>query len=150
MRVLETDIAIAASPDQVWGVLVDFDAYPEWNPFITSIAGLAQPGEQLAVALTLPGGRTITMRPRVQAVEPTQRFAWLGHLGVRGVFDGAHELVLQAGADGTTVFSPTRDVRRRARAVHRSTARADEGWLRSDERGIEGPRRGCAAPGEQG
>ena len=130
MRVLETDIAIAANPEQVWDVLVDFDAYPEWNPFITSIAGLAQPGEQLAVALTLPGGRTIKLRPRVQAVEPTRRFAWLGHLVVPGVFDGAHELGLQPGADGTTVFTQ-RETFRGALVpfTGRLLARTEEGFV---------------------
>ena len=142
MRKLETDIAIAASPEQVWDVLIDFDAYPEWNPFITSIAGLAQPGERLAVALTLAGGRTINMRPRVQDVEPARRFAWLGHLGVRGVFDGAHELVAATGRERHRVVHPTRDVPRGARAVHGSTAHADRGRLPGDELGAEGPRRG--------
>jgi hypothetical protein len=104
MRVLETSVEITASPEQVWRVLTDFDAYPEWNPFVTSIAGVAQPGEQLVVRLQPPGGRGITMRPRVKSADRARRFAWLGHLGVRGVFDGAHEFLLD-GRAGTTTFT---------------------------------------------
>ena len=104
MRVLETSVEIAATPERVWQVLTDFDAYPVWNPFVTSIEGVAQPGEQLVVRLQPPGGRGITMRPRVQSADRGRRLAWLGHLGVRGVFDGAHEFLLDGG-DATTTFT---------------------------------------------
>jgi hypothetical protein len=104
MRVLETSVEINASPEQVWAVLTDFDAYPEWNPFVTSIAGVAQPGARLVVRLQPPGGRAITMRPRVRSADHGRRFAWLGHLGVPGLFDGAHEFLLD-GRDGTTMFT---------------------------------------------
>ncbi len=36
MKSLETDIIINAPIDPVWNILVDFDSYPEWNPFIKS------------------------------------------------------------------------------------------------------------------
>ena len=39
MRVISTEIEISASDEEVWQVLSDFDAYPEWNPFIKTIEG---------------------------------------------------------------------------------------------------------------
>jgi hypothetical protein len=105
MRVLEKTMVIDATPDAIWDVLTDFAAYGEWNPFITSITGVAEPGARLAVALTPPGGRTITLEPKVRAADPSRRFAWLGRLGVPWVFDGAHEFLLEPGSDGTTVFT---------------------------------------------
>jgi hypothetical protein len=104
MRVLETSIEITASPEQVWQVLTDFDSYPDWNPFVTSISGVAEAGQQLVVRLQPPGGRGMTMRPRVQSADRARRFAWLGRLGVPGVFDGAHEFLID-GRDGTTTFT---------------------------------------------
>jgi hypothetical protein len=105
MRVLEKTIDIQGTPDKVWEVLTDFAEYDEWNPFITSIAGAAEPGARLAVALTPPGGRTIVMKPTVRAADRSRRFAWLGRLGVPWVFDGAHEFLMEPGADGSTVFT---------------------------------------------
>ncbi|MHB8211958.1 MAG: SRPBCC family protein [Acidithiobacillus sp.] len=32
MRQVETEIEIAASPERIWSILMDFSAYPEWNP----------------------------------------------------------------------------------------------------------------------
>ena len=37
MRELRAEIEIAAPPERVWRVLSDFDAYPDWDPFIRSI-----------------------------------------------------------------------------------------------------------------
>jgi hypothetical protein len=105
MRVLEKTIEIDATPDEVWAVLSHFDDYDEWNPFVTSICGAAEKGARLAVVLAPPGGRAITMKPTVRAAEASRRFAWLGHLGVPGIFDGAHEFLIDPGAEGTTVFT---------------------------------------------
>ena len=95
MRTLDTSVPIDATPDEVWRVLTDFDRYPEWNPFITSIAGPLETGARLAVSLTPRGGRTIRMKPAVRAVEPGRRLVWLGHLGVPGIFDGEHEFIVE-------------------------------------------------------
>jgi hypothetical protein len=101
MKVLDTEIAIDATPEQVWDVLVDFEHYPEWNPFIVSMAGRPEVGTRLRGTLSPPGGRKLTLRPTVTAAVPGAVFEWWGHLGVRGVFDGRHRFELEATATGT-------------------------------------------------
>lgn len=39
MPSITTEIEIAAPPDAVWAVLVDYDRYSEWNPFISKLSG---------------------------------------------------------------------------------------------------------------
>ncbi len=34
MKSLKTSITIEAAPSVVWDILMDFEAYPDWNPFI--------------------------------------------------------------------------------------------------------------------
>ena len=85
-----TEIEIAAPPERVWTVLTDFAAYPEWNPFVRRLAGVAEVGARLDAFLQPPGGRGMRIRPRVLAVVPNREFRWLGHLGVPGLFDGEH------------------------------------------------------------
>ncbi len=53
MYQIETEIEIAASPERVWSILMDFSAYPEWNPFIRSLSGVAKPGEKLRAPFSL-------------------------------------------------------------------------------------------------
>ena len=75
MRELRAEIEIAAPPERVWQVLRDFDAYPEWNPFMRSIVGDAEVG--VAAARSDPAARRpwITYRPKVRAVAPPRSCA---------------------------------------------------------------------------
>jgi hypothetical protein len=41
---LRAEVEIEADPDSVWAVSMDFEAYPDWNPFIHSIEGSQQVG----------------------------------------------------------------------------------------------------------
>lgn len=95
MKRIETAIDIAADSRAVWRVLMDFAAYPEWNPFIRSIEGQAERGQRLSVQIQPPGGRQMRFRPRVQVAQEQRAFSWLGHLLVPGLFDGHHEFRLQ-------------------------------------------------------
>jgi hypothetical protein len=102
MRTIETTITVDATPEQAWQVLTDFPAHGEWNPFMRSITGRPVVGEQLEVVITPPGRKASTFRPTVTAAQPARRFEWLGHLRVRGLFDGRHSFELTAADDGTT------------------------------------------------
>jgi hypothetical protein len=87
---LRTEVEIDAPPREVWRVLADFHAYPEWNPFITKISGQLQAGGRLAVTLGSSEGRQWTFKPTLLVVEPERELRWLGHLFVKGLFDGEH------------------------------------------------------------
>jgi hypothetical protein len=99
-----TEIEVAAPPEEVWETLTAFEAYPSWNPFLVSVVGAPMVGARLKVRLEPPGGRGITLRPTVTECEPGRVLAWLGRLGLPGVFDGAHRFALEALAGGRTRF----------------------------------------------
>lgn len=101
---IQTEIIIDAPPAQVWQVLLDQAAYPEWNPFVTSVEGEFTPGATPTIKLQPPGGKVMTMRPRVLVVEPDRELRWLGSLGIRGLFDGEHIFELEPTGDGRTRF----------------------------------------------
>jgi hypothetical protein len=98
---LHTEIELPAAPEQVWAHLTELAAYADWNPFVTSAAGSPVTGERLTLRLEPPGGRAMTFRPVVTAVEPGRVFEWLGRLGVRGVLDGRHRFTLTPTTTGT-------------------------------------------------
>ena len=102
MRTVSDAIDIPASPATVWQVLAQTDRYPEWNPFMTMSGRLAV-GERLTVTIR-PGRRTMTFRPTVLAIEDGTLIRWRGTAGVRGIFDGEHELRVEPGPGGSTRF----------------------------------------------
>jgi hypothetical protein len=104
MHRLHTQIEIKSSPERVWALLMDFPAYPKWNPFVRSIAGVPAVGETLNVELQPAGKKAMSFRPKVLACVPQREFRWLGRVLVPGVFDGEHYFQLEPQAGGRVVF----------------------------------------------
>ncbi|TWS22621.1 SRPBCC domain-containing protein [Tsukamurella sputi] len=101
-RTVERSIEIPASPAEVWRVLIDFDAYPQWNPFVVHAAapdGLTV-GEKLDVRIS-NGGSETGFRPLVLAVTPDAELRWVGRVLVPRLLDGEHFFRLEATPTGT-------------------------------------------------
>jgi len=109
MRELTTSVEIESSPEEVWKVLMDFESYPEWNPFVTAITGHPAAGERLDVTLQNPGGKKMNVSPTVTAADTRSRFSWLGKLGVKGIFDGHHHFRIEPLADGSVRFTQSEE-----------------------------------------
>ncbi len=101
---IRTSILIKATPEQVWRILMDFENYPTWNPFIKTIAGKAEKGARIVAYIEPPGAKGMTFKPKVLAVMPNKEFRWLGHLFIPGLFDGEHIFELSDNGDGTTTL----------------------------------------------
>lgn len=87
---ISTEIELDAPAAAVWDALLDFEKYPEWNPFIARVEGRATPDAELVVTLTTGDGGETTIRPRVSRVDSERELAWKSHLWFRGVLDGEH------------------------------------------------------------
>lgn len=101
---LRTEIEIDAPPERVWSILTDLTAYPDWNPFITSSAGIVAVGRRLTHRLEPPGARAITIKPIVTEVSDGRVLEWLGRLVVPLLFDGRHRFELVPEGDGTRLL----------------------------------------------
>lgn len=97
---LETRIHICATAQQIWNVLMDFERYPEWNPFIRQLQGLAEPGQTLRVEVLPEGGKPMKFKPKVLVVQPAHELRWVGHFLFKGLFDGEHYFRFEPHADG--------------------------------------------------
>jgi hypothetical protein len=104
MLELRTETQIDAPVDRVWNVLMDFAAYPTWNPFLRRIGGRPEVGSRLDVEIGASGTRPMRFRPTVMSVVPNREFRWLGHLAIRGLFDGEHIFELAPVGSGSTRF----------------------------------------------
>ena len=104
MKTIETEIVINASPSAVWSTLINFEGYPEWNPFIKSISGNQAVGEQLTVFIEPPGAKGMTFKPKVLKFDPNTELRWLGAASLKGIFDGEHFFQLQELSPSQTRF----------------------------------------------
>jgi hypothetical protein len=100
--VLHTELDINASPEQVWKVLTDRQAYPDWNPFIVSSTGELKVGDTITNVLRDTKGSETKFTPKLLAVTPNQELRWIGKVPPGALFDGEHSFHLTALPDGRT------------------------------------------------
>lgn len=94
-RQITTQIDIDAPADVVWDILLDFDRYPDWNPFVKEISGDATPGARLAIKIQPPEGSSMSFKPTVLVAREREELRWLGRVGLPRIFDGEHSFVIQ-------------------------------------------------------
>jgi hypothetical protein len=105
MHEIQSQIEIAASAERVWSILMDFPAYPAWNPFIRSITGVAEKGRRISISIQPPSSSAMTFRATILQATPQVELRWLGHLLFRGIFDGEHYFQIAPGAAGRVRFT---------------------------------------------
>jgi hypothetical protein len=76
---IQTSADIDASPSEVWAVLTDYAAYPEWNPTQSDLAGAT-----------------------VVETVPNRTLRWQTTAGIVGIFDGERTFSLEKLDDGST------------------------------------------------
>src|SRR5438445_13018866 len=104
MLELRTEIEIDAPAERVWAVLLDFERFPDWNPFIRSIRGQALVGSRLEVLLGASGTRPMRFRPTVKAVVPNRELRWLCRLGLHRLFDDEYIFKIETLAQSRAVI----------------------------------------------
>jgi hypothetical protein len=104
MKNIQTEILINTDITKAWDVLMNFDNYPKWNPFITSISGEPKLGSRLTVSIKPPGGKGMTFKPNILTLEANKEFRWKGKLGINGIFDGEHYFILESVDNDITKF----------------------------------------------
>jgi hypothetical protein len=95
MKELYSEIEIQAPAERVWQLLTDFASFPNWNPFIRRIQGVAKEGQQLEVYIQPSGAKGMTFRPTILTTVPNCELRWVGHLFIPGLFDGEHSFVIE-------------------------------------------------------
>jgi hypothetical protein len=65
-------VAIDAPLETVWAVMMDTEAYVEWNPFLFRVECRTppQPGDPIVLHVRWPNGKTTRSPERVTVVEP--------------------------------------------------------------------------------
>lgn len=80
-RTTSVETLIQASPDTVWGLLTDAQAYPRWNSTVLSLDGTIETGKKIRLVSSLSPERTFTLK--VKDIQPHTLLAWGDAMGTR-------------------------------------------------------------------
>lgn len=95
----QTSVRIEAPVSTVWRVLMDVEAYPEWNPAV-QFHTPPTPGRRVRMTVRL-FGRRLNLPVLILAVEPGRELCWRG--GARGLMMGTHYFKLEPEGDAATL-----------------------------------------------
>jgi hypothetical protein len=104
MKTIRTEITINASPERIWTILVNFEQYPGWNPFIKTITGEKKVQGKLKVFIQPQGQKGMAFNPSIEQYQPNSHLQWIGNLWIKGLFDGRHSFKLVPLEQGKTLF----------------------------------------------
>lgn len=93
MRAYEATAVIDAAPEQVWRVLTDTAAWPDWNSGVTKVDGRLALGEKLSITVEANPGRAFPVKV-VTLTEP-ERIVFRGGMPL-GLFTGERTYTLQS------------------------------------------------------
>jgi uncharacterized protein YndB with AHSA1/START domain len=100
---LTTEVEIAARPQEVWDLLVDFEGYSQWNEWLPELRGEAVAGGRANGKVWLDG-KLRRVRHRVLRVDAPQTLCWRD-AGATTWFVWARRCrFVSAHADGTTIL----------------------------------------------
>jgi hypothetical protein len=104
MKKIRTETVIDATPERVWAVLTDFNAYAEWNPLNIMAEGEARPGAKIRTTFLNPSqpGAKITQTVTLTTCEPCRALAWSGNVPL--LFKGRHHFTLAPEGQGTRLL----------------------------------------------
>lgn len=69
-------VEISAPLEKVWGILADFESYPEWNCFTSQVECSGVLGSTVEMMVSFPGSKPFPQTEVLNAFEPPYRLAW--------------------------------------------------------------------------
>jgi hypothetical protein len=67
---------IAAPAAKVWGVIVDLDHYPDWNPYTIAMKSTLQVGDAMAMTVKMSATQTIQQTEYIRVLEAGHKACW--------------------------------------------------------------------------
>ena len=127
---ISTTIEIAATPENVWGVLADLAGYRHWHPVYQAVNGQLAAGSRLSITTTHPAsGRAMTATVKVLTAEPNTELRWVSKLAGVTISERTFQLSPAAGGTSLVQAASYRGLgRSRSRAMIKTVTRIEDSF----------------------
>ena len=98
-KTVSNEVSIAKRPNEVWSVLINTDAYKEWNPVMELLTGEIKEGEKVSYLFSRDKENTFTIPTRVKKVIPGKLLNQSGGTPFIITFD--HKYIIEANEEGS-------------------------------------------------
>ena len=95
MKELRTQIEINSGAEKVWQILIDFEKYHQWNPFIHKIFGEPKLGSKIEIHIESSKGKTRKYRPTITKLDQGRELRWIGKSSLPGILNGEHIFTIE-------------------------------------------------------
>jgi hypothetical protein len=92
---VQSQIDINSYPETVWKILIDFDSYDQWNPFINKIVGQPKEGSKIDIYIETSSGKNRKYSPTITKVEEGRELRWSGRSSLPGFLGGEHIFTIE-------------------------------------------------------
>jgi hypothetical protein len=104
---IRTAVEIDAPKEEVYDVLADLDAYPNWNPYHRKVEGEFKEGAELKIYVLRLDGKEVEVPPHMMRIVENQEITW--GCGIKGIFYGVHSFILESRSHGKTLLKQNED-----------------------------------------
>lgn len=104
MKTIETQIKASSTPEKIWKILINFEEYELWNPFMIKVVGDAKLGSKIMVKIQTVRGKQRTYYPTITRLEINKELRWKGKSFLPGIFDGERIFIIEKSTDNKVSF----------------------------------------------
>jgi hypothetical protein len=104
LKTIETQIKASSTPEKIWKILINFEEYELWNPFMIKVVGDAKLGSKIMVKIQTVRGKQRTYYPTITRLEINKELRWKGKSFLPGIFDGERIFIIEKSTDNNVSF----------------------------------------------
>lgn len=103
VQTIATEISIEATPEEVWAILVDIEAWQQWNPTINASSGDAAVNAELSITMIgqEAGQDGPQYAPIITRLDEPRLFHWRAQMLAGFIFSNEKLIELEANETGT-------------------------------------------------
>jgi hypothetical protein len=95
---------VNSTPEKIWNILINFEEYELWNPFMTKVVGDAKLGSKIMVKIQTVRGKERTYYPIITKFEIDKELRWKGKSFMPGIFDGERIFIIEKSTNNQVSF----------------------------------------------